>query len=48
MKRNRWLALLFLVIALVAMLAAGFYLGVTHQEARPIDSDSPDNAVSGH
>jgi hypothetical protein len=47
MKRNRWLALLFLVFALVAMLAAGLYLGVTHQEARPIDSGSPDSAASG-
>jgi hypothetical protein len=48
MKRGRWLALLFLVAALIAILATGFYLGVTHQEARPTDSASPDTAAPLH
>lgn len=38
MNRGRWYAMLFLVAALVAMLVIGFYLGATHQEARPVDS----------
>ena len=35
MKRQRSWALWLLIVALVAILAIGFYLGVTHQEARP-------------
>lgn len=30
-----------LLIALVAILATGFYLGATHQEPRPSDDGSP-------
>lgn len=48
MKRARWLALLFLIAALIAILVVGFYLGITHQEARPADSVSPDTAASLH
>lgn len=43
MKRSRWFALLFLIVALVAMLAVGLYLSATRQEARPIDNTSSDN-----
>ena len=35
MKRQRSWALWLLIAALVAILAVGFYLGLTHQEARP-------------
>jgi hypothetical protein len=45
MNRARWLALLFLVAALIAILVAGFYLGITHQEARPADSTSPNTSA---
>jgi Ni,Fe-hydrogenase I cytochrome b subunit len=41
MKRPRRLAFWFLLLALVAILAAGFYLGATHQETRPTDTNSP-------
>lgn len=41
MKRPRRLAFWLLLLALVAILAAGFYLGATHQEARPTDTHSP-------
>lgn len=47
-KRTRRLALLFLIAALVAILVAGFLLGITHQEAHPIDSASPDTATPLH
>lgn len=33
--RSRRIALIAFIIALVAMLAVGFYLAATHQEARP-------------
>ena len=35
MRRQRSWALWLLIAALVAILAIGFYLGVTHREARP-------------
>ena len=35
MRRQRSWALWLLIAALVVILAVGFYLGVTHQEARP-------------
>ncbi|HTH67169.1 MAG TPA: hypothetical protein VL545_02880 [Rhodanobacter sp.] len=41
MKRPRRLAFWFLLLALVAILATGFYLGATHREARPADTSSP-------
>jgi hypothetical protein len=40
MKQKRNLAFLVLIAATVAILAVGFYLGVTHQEARPSDDGS--------
>jgi uncharacterized protein YneF (UPF0154 family) len=33
--RSRRIALIAFIVALLAMLAVGFYLAVTHQEARP-------------
>ncbi|WP_426702601.1 hypothetical protein ACPPVV_06260 [Rhodanobacter sp. Col0626] len=48
MKRGRWLALLFLVAALIAILITGFYLGITHKEARPADSTSPGTTAPLH
>ena len=38
MKRKRNWAFLTLITATIAILAIGFYLGVTHQEARPSDN----------
>jgi type VI protein secretion system component VasF len=38
MKHVRRLAFWFLIAALVAILVVGFYLGATHQEARPADT----------
>jgi gamma-glutamylcysteine synthetase len=38
MKRFRWVALIVLFVALVAILAAGFLKSVMHQEPHPIDS----------
>jgi hypothetical protein len=38
MKRKRHWALLVLVAASIAILITGFYLGITHQEARPADN----------
>lgn len=43
MKRKRSMAFLFLIVATVAILTVGFYLGATHQEARPSDN-APANA----
>lgn len=40
MKRSRWIALLFLIISIVAMLGIGLYLSATHQESHPIESES--------
>jgi hypothetical protein len=42
-RRN--LAWWFLLLALVAIIATGFYLSVSHREARPADDGTP--AVSG-
>jgi hypothetical protein len=39
MKRKRSWAFLVLVAATIAMLVTGFYLGITHQEARPADNE---------
>lgn len=41
MKRQRRWAFWFLLLALMVILGVGFYLGVTHQEARPVDTSSP-------
>lgn len=41
MKRSRWIALIVLMAAMVAMLAIGFYRSVTHQDSHPEDSSSP-------
>jgi hypothetical protein len=41
MKLQRRWAFWFLLFALLVMLGIGFYLGVTHQEARPVDTNSP-------
>ena len=38
--RRRW-AFRFLLLALLVILGVGFYLGITHQEARPVDTNSP-------
>jgi Ni,Fe-hydrogenase I cytochrome b subunit len=39
---NRWrLAMWVLILALIAILATGFYLGATHQEPRPDNDGSP-------
>ena len=38
MKRKRNWAFLILIAATIAILATGFYLGATHQEARPSDN----------
>jgi hypothetical protein len=38
MRRKRSWAFLTLIAATIAMLATGFYLGITHQEARPSDN----------
>lgn len=43
MKRKRNVAMIVLMAAVIAMLLIGFYLGATHQEARPADSSSPGN-----
>lgn len=40
MSRRR-LAFGLLLLALMAILAAGFYLAVTHQEPRPGDGSAP-------
>lgn len=40
MNRRR-LALWVLMLALIAILAAGFYLSATHREPRPDDGGSP-------
>jgi cell division protein FtsN len=37
-KRKRSWAFMTLIAATLAILAIGFYLGVTHQEARPADN----------
>ena len=42
MNRRR-VALRVLLLGLIAVLAAGFYLAITHQEARP-DDRSPTSA----
>jgi hypothetical protein len=39
-RQRRW-AFRFLLLALLVILGIGFYLGVTHQEARPVDTHSP-------
>jgi hypothetical protein len=44
MKGKRRAAFMLLLVALVAILAVGFYLGVTHQEPRPAGSSTPDGA----
>jgi flagellar basal body-associated protein FliL len=44
MKRKRSAALMLLLVALVAIIGIGFYLSVTHQEARPAGSSTPDGA----
>jgi hypothetical protein len=44
MKRKRSAALILLLVALVAIIGIGFYLGVTHQEARPSGVSTPDGA----
>lgn len=36
----------FLLLALVAIIAIGFYLGATHREARPQNDDAPGTAAS--
>jgi len=41
MKRSRWIALIVLMTALVAIIAIGFYRSVTGQAAHPEDSSSP-------
>jgi len=41
MKRSRWIAFLFLVAAIIAMLGIGLYLSATHQSAHPVDGGSP-------
>jgi hypothetical protein len=38
--RSRRIALIAFIIALLAMLAVGFYLAVTHQEARPVTTSA--------
>lgn len=38
MKRSRWIAFLFLVAAIIAMLGIGLYLSATHQGVHPVDS----------
>ncbi|MHB1057648.1 MAG: hypothetical protein ACYC0F_07190 [Rhodanobacter sp.] len=40
MNRRR-LAWRFLLLALIVILAMGFYLGATHREPRPGDGGSP-------
>ncbi len=35
MRRNRRLAFLFLIVAMVVILGMGFYLGATHQAGHP-------------
>jgi len=40
MKRKRHWAFLVLVAATIAILITGFYLGITHQEARLADNGS--------
>jgi hypothetical protein len=44
-RRN--MAWWFLLLALVAIIAIGFYLGVTHQEARPAGDSAPAASGSG-
>lgn len=39
-RQRRW-AFWFLLLALLVILGIGFYLGITHQEARPVDTHSP-------
>lgn len=43
---GRGLAWWFLLLALVAIIAIGFYLAATHQEARPTGDDTPAAAGS--
>ena len=38
--RSRRIALIAFIIALLAMLAVGFYLAATHQEARPVTTST--------
>jgi hypothetical protein len=45
MKRKRNAALILLLVALVAIIGIGFYLGATHQEARPAGASTPDGAA---
>ena len=40
-KRRRWIGLIVLMAALVAILAVGFYRSVTGQDTHPEDSRSP-------
>jgi hypothetical protein len=44
---RRGLAWWFLLLALVAIVAIGFYLGATHQEARPASDSAPAAEGSG-
>lgn len=43
--RSRRIALIAFIVALLAMLAVGFYLAATHQEARP---DAASSASAAH
>jgi flagellar basal body-associated protein FliL len=40
-KRRRWIGLIVLMAALVAILAVGFYRSVTGQNTHPQDSSAP-------
>lgn len=44
-KRRRYAALILLLVALAAIIGVGFYLGATHQEARPAGTGTPDGAT---
>lgn len=44
--RYRRIALIAFIIALLAMLAVGFYLAATHQEARPATAPAGSAAQS--
>ena len=41
MKRSRWIALIVLMTALIAIIAIGFYRSVTGQATHPQDSGAP-------